>query len=352
MKGNKLFLAVVILVVAILTIGISENLSKKAPSEAEKKFFPNVSESSISAILIKDSKDSVKIRKKGDIWVVEAYNNDNVSGGLSINTDSPVPDVNTKTYQADSASITTLLEKLVKMEKGELISDNQSKQSIFEVDSANGTLVEVLDATGKTSASFRIGKNGADWSSNYIRMTGSNSVYMVGGSIRYAFFTDQKRWRDKSIMNFDKSTAKRISLVRKDGTALAIAKADTGNAWDIVEPSTKAAKSEQVDEILNTMSRLKAADFEESASSDSALGFTNPELVVVVGFPNDATRKVTIGSKSSDGKYRVRAEGKEHTFLINEYEFDNLNKDLAKLAVEDQTEPATDSKKETSKKSK
>lgn len=350
MKGNKLFLAIVILVLAVLTIIISENLSNKSPSESQKKFFPNLSESSISAITIKDSNDSVKIRRKGDIWVVDAYQSASAApSGLPIEGDSSKPAVSSKVYQADSASISTALEKILKMEKGVLISDNQEKQSVFEVDSAKGTLVELWDATGKIVGSFRIGKNGADWSSNYVRMTGSNSVYMVGGSLRYSFFSDHKRWRDKTITRFDKSTVKRISLIRKDGASVAVAKADTGNIWNIVEPSKAVAKTDQIDEILNTAYRLNAVDFDESEASDSAMGFTQPELVVVIGFPNDATRKIIFGSKDDNSKYRVRTDGKEHVFLVSDYEFDKLNKDLEKLTDKEASNETSEEKKADSK---
>ncbi len=331
MKGNKLFYAVIILVIAVLTIIISENLSNKSPSESEKKFFPNLTESSISAISIKDSNDSVRIRRKGDIWVVDAYQAASTSSTLPMESDSSKPAANSKIYQADSASISSVLEKVLKMEKGVLISDNQEKQSIFEVDSVKGTLVELWDATGKAIGSFRIGKNGADWSSNYVRMTGSNSVYMVGGSIRYSFFSDHKRWRDKTITKFDKSTVKRISLIRKDGVSVAIAKADTGNSWNIVEPIQSVAKTDQIDEILNTTYRFNASDFDESNASDSAMGFTQPELTVVISFPNDATKKIIFGSKDENNRYRVRTDGKEHVFLVSDYDFDKLNKDLEKL---------------------
>jgi len=345
MKGNKLFYAVVILVIAVLTIIISENLSNKSPSESEKKIFPKLSESSISAISIKDSNDSVKIRRKGDIWVVDAYQAASAPSGLTMESDSSKPAVTSKIYQADSASISSVLEKVLKMEKSVLISDNQEKQSIFEVDSAKGTLVELWDATGKAIGSFRIGKNGADWSSNYVRMTGSNSVYMVGGSIRYSFFSDHKRWRDKTITRFDKSTVKRISLIRKDGASVAVAKADTGNAWNIVEPTQAIAKTDQIDEILNTAYRLNAFDFDESEASDSAMGFTKPELTVVLGFPNDATKKIVFGSKDENSRYRVRTDGKEHVFLVNESEFDKLNKDLEKLTDKEASEETSEASK-------
>jgi len=229
MKGKKLLYTVSILILAILAIVVSEKLNKKAPTETSLKFFPTCTEKNISEITIKDSKDSVKVRRKGDVWVVSRFATGSVAQS-PLNTGSEqTTDANLVEFPADSASVATVLEKIVNMKKGELISENPAKQSIFEVDSSKGILVDVLDESGKSKGSFRIGKNGADWSSSYVRMVGSNAVYMVGGRVRYSFFTDLKRWRDKSIIKFDRSAAKRITLIKKGGSSLTVAKADTGS---------------------------------------------------------------------------------------------------------------------------
>ena len=335
MNGRKLLYLVGILFVAVFVIVLNEGLNNKSPSDESLKFFPGISEKDISAVVIKDAMDSVKIRKKGDIWVVSPLSSDPKSDIAPVGADPAAAAVKVKSeYPADSASVAAVLEKLVSMKKGELISTNPAKQSIFEVDSSKGILVELMDLSGTSKGSFRIGKNGPDWSSNYVRMIGSNSVYMVSGSIRSSFFTDNKRWRDKYIIKFDKSTAKRITLVKKDGSSVAVAKADTGNSWNIVEPVSNPAKTDQVDEILNTLSRFVAADFEETGLSDSALGFTSPELAAVVTFGNGSTKKILVGIKNQAGKYPVRAEGKETVFLVDESEFNKINKDTNALKAE------------------
>lgn len=333
MNGRKLLYLVGILFVAVFVIVLNEGLNNKSPSDESLKFFPGISEKDISAVVIKDATDSVKIRKKGDIWVVSPLSSDQKSEAAPIGTDQAAAKEKSE-YPADSASVAAVLEKLVSMKKGELISTNPAKQSIFEVDSSKGIFVELMDQSGTSKGSIRIGKNGPDWSSNYVRMIGSNSVYMVSGSIRNSFFTDSKRWRDKYIIKFDKSTAKRITLVKKDGSSVAVAKADTGNSWNIVEPVSNPAKTDQVDEILNTLSRFVAADFEETGLNDSALGFTSPELAAIVSFDNGSTKKILIGVKNQAGKYTVRAEGKETVFLVNESEFNKINKDTNALKAE------------------
>ena len=341
MNGKKLLYAVVALVIAVLAIILGEQLNKKSPSGKSLSFFPNMTEKNISAVTITDAQGAVKVRKKGDIWVIgsapSAQSTTSAGIGSDTTAETAVAEIS-KEYGADSASIATLLEKLTSMKKGELVSENPSKQSIFEVDSANGILVEVWDETGKSKGSFKVGKNGPDWSSNYVRMVGSNQVYMVPGSIRHSFFTDHKRWRDKSIVKFDKSTVTRIALNSKKSPGLALAKADTGVSWDIVEPIKNPAKTDQVEELLNTLSRFNAADFEESQESDTAMGFSSPELAIAVTFANGSSKNILIGSKRGDNKYRVRADGKETVFLINESEVNRLNKDSATLKADEPKE--------------
>jgi hypothetical protein len=342
MNGKKLLVITGILVVAVLVIILSEKLTNSSPSSKSTLFFPGMTEKDISSVVIKDSNGSVKIRRKGDIWVVSTI----VAADSTV---SPVGETKTpassdaEEWAADSASIAAVLEKLTSMKKDELISENPEKQAIFEVDSTSGVLVDVLDAGSKLKGSFRIGKNGPDWSSNYVRMIGSNSVYMVKGSIKYSFFTDLKRWRDKSIVKFDKESASKISLKRKDGTVLTVAKTDT--AWSITEPFESPAKKDQIDQLLNSLSRLNATDFETSTSGDSALGLLNPELSADIAFSNGSSKKVIFGTKDSANRYRVKAEGKDVVFLINEYEFSNINKDAASVKEEVAADTTSETKK-------
>ncbi|NLE00446.1 MAG: DUF4340 domain-containing protein [Fibrobacter sp.] len=350
MKGKKLLYTVVALVVVVLAIVISDKLSKKAPSESSLKFFPELKESNISAFTIKESNTSVKVRKKGDVWVVSPVDSSQKVTASPLGTDAS-PSVGE--YPADSASVAAVLEKIAGMKKGELISENPAKQTLFEVDSAKGILVEVFDGTGSSRGSFRIGKSGADWSSNYVRMVNSNSVYMVGGSIRYAFFSDLKRWRDKIIIKFDQSAAKRITLIKKDGSSVAVTKADTGNGWNIVEPVKSTAKVDQINEILGTISRFTALDFEDSTLSDSEMGFNAPELSVVVGFSNDLTKKFVVGTKNSSSNYYVKTDEKPSTvFLVAEYEIDRINKGLKDLDENPSVEETKPDTKKAGKKKK
>ncbi|NLW31158.1 MAG: DUF4340 domain-containing protein [Fibrobacter sp.] len=340
MNGKKLLYIVCALIISILAIVIGNKLSNKAPSESEKRFFPELTENTISSVQIVDNNDSIRLKRKGDIWfvmqgkdvkssdetlepVISKESSDSVAGsdiGSSI-----------KEYPADSASVRTLLEKIVNMKKDELISTNPEKQTIFEVDSSSGILVEVQDNSRKSHGQFRIGKSGPNWNSNYVRLIGSNSVYMVSGSIKHSFFTDLKRWRDKSIIKFEKSGAKGISIAKKDAAPVILEKSDT--IWNMAAPEQHPAKKEKVEEIINSLFNLKATDFENDTISDTDAGFNNPEYVVVVSL-NSGSKKVIVGNKTDSNKYRVKTEDKKTVFLVNESVINKFDVDLQDLKAE------------------
>lgn len=329
MTTKKLLTLVSIAVIAVLVIIMSEKLSNKKPSEQSLKFFND----KIGSFVVKDASGAVTVRKKGDVWVASNGVNGVVSTGTQGIGSTPQAAPVSGDFPTDSASVAIALEKLSDMKRSVLISENPGKQTIFEVDTAKGLFVEVFDLAGKSKGSVLIGKNGPDWNSNYVRSIGSNEVYTVDGGIRNSFFTDIMRWRDKLMMSFDKASAKSISLVKGDGSAISLTKADSGTVWNIISPIQSVAKADQVEGILSTLSRFNATDFQDAALADSVMGFAKPELTVAIGLAS-GSKKISIGAKSADGKYYAMVEGKQTVYLINEGDFTGLNKDLSSLKDE------------------
>ena len=326
MNGKKLIFAVSALVIAVLILVIGEQLGKKKPSDKALQFFPNLTQKDISAFEISDATNKIKIQRKGDIWVIGSDNSSSLTfNPMKSDSGTAQTPSMSQEFRADSASVVSVLEKIVSIKKDQLISENPAKQSLFEVDSAKGILVEIFDNAGKSKGSFRIGKSGPDYNSNYVRMTRSNSVYSVGGSIEYSFFTDHKRWIDKSVLKFDRSTAQGISILKKDGSKVVMAK-DSGAAWSLKEPLQAPVKSDEIETILSTLSQFIATEIDTEILNDSAAGLSSPELVVAITFSNGTTKNVVFGTKNADGLYRLKADGKKHIYLVGEYEFDKFNK--------------------------
>lgn len=322
------------LLIAIAALVIGTKLQHKVPSESSLKFFPASSGKDLGSILIQEGSSIITLRRKGDVWVVAqpAAGSTQQRGALLPGADTSEQTAQSHEYPVDSAAIATVIEKIESAQKDALVSENPDKQAIFEVDTLKGIKVTLADMSGKKIGTLLIGKNGTDYSCNYVRELGSNSVYMVRGSIRYAVFTDLNRWREKSILKFDKSTAKGITLAKPEGLSITLA-ADTGSTWNIIEPIKSQANADVVDGILNTLSLLNASDFEDSAHTDEAMGFTRPACAVTISFKNGSSRNLIFGEKKDDTKYWVKVDGKEQVFLVLQSDLENINKSLDDLKV-------------------
>jgi hypothetical protein len=342
MKMKNLSTLAIVLVVLIGIIVIANQLQNRKPSEQSLVFLPQFSEATCSAILVVEGKDSAKIAKTGTNWfVVSPKASAQAAASPLAQPAATATSSSSEEYPADSAAVQTALDKIKNLKKDDLISQNAQKQTELEVDTLKGIFVEAWNDKGKSVGAFYIGKNGANWDSHFIREKGSNDVYLTTGSVRFSFFGDKKRWKDKTVIKFDKSFVKSIRIARKDSGQVELVKtaptpADTSvkEGWLIAGPEKTKAKKDKVEEILNSFSKLQTVDFEtDTAITADSLGFTKPQLVVSATLQSGETKTVTFGKKKgTTGQLWVKTpENAKTIFLVAEYNFNSLNQGIAAL---------------------
>jgi hypothetical protein len=210
MNNKKIIFGVSAIVIVAGIFIVSEKLTSVKPPEHRLKFFPAIEERHVTAIVINDGASDVRLEKQNGVWTVG--NADALAKPESIldaaaAADDTTANVQDNTaananeggfYPADSALVQVAIEKILSLKKSELISENPANQASFEVDSASGMSVEIY-VTGKSAPAgvLRIGKSGPAWNSNYVRLMGSDAVYVINGGLRYSLFTDIEQWRKK-----------------------------------------------------------------------------------------------------------------------------------------------------------
>jgi|GEM_PF-624113 hypothetical protein len=342
MKMKNLSLLAVILIVLVAIIVISNQLQNQKPSEKSLAFMPDFSEATCSEIVVTESKQTAKLARKGVNWVVTGPQSSSPAAKPVVAPIAPTVEINkTGDYPADSAAIQTAIEKLKSLKKEDLISQNPQKQAELEVDSTKAIFVEVTNDKGKSIGAFYVGKSGANWDQNFIREKGSSDVYLVGGSVRSAFFGDAKRWKDKTIVKFDKSFVKKLQIAKKDSGTVELVRTtpsptDTSikEGWELTSPEKFKAKKDKVEDVLNTMSRLVAADFEtDTAISADSMGFSKPELVVAATLQNGETKTVTFGKKKSPANqfWAKTPDNTRAIFLAYDYNVTSMGQTLNTL---------------------
>jgi len=182
MKNKKLTLGISAILLVIAAFIIVEKLNKSSPAEHKVMFFPNIDAQSIISLVITEGENSVTLDKASGSWVVSKT-------------------LEEQTYPADGASVQTAVDKIVSMRRGDLVSDNPANQPTFEVDDTNSMNVQIFTSSNSNGAAgtLHIGKTGPDWSSNYVRKSGTNAVYSVSGGLRHSLFSDIERWRAKEM---------------------------------------------------------------------------------------------------------------------------------------------------------
>jgi|WetSurMetagenome_2_1015567.scaffolds.fasta_scaffold00051_26 hypothetical protein len=351
MNMKQLPLLAVILVVVIAIIIVANQMGNRRPSEQSLEWLPQFSETDCGMIVMKDFKDSAFLVHKGNDWVVMNQKPSESAAPSFLSSDSTGKARKITEYPADSASVQIALDKLKAMKKEDLISQNKKKQFELEVDTIQGTRVDVYNAKMALIGSFYIGKNGADWSSNFVRASGSDDVYLLGGSLKYSLFTDKGRWKNKTITKFDRNFVKGIELAKRDSASILLSLTapspkDTAGrpVWRITSPVQDSARNSEVDKILNALANFSAAEFEDDTSiSADSMGFTKPYLQVSLSFENGDRKVVTVGNeKGSQGKRWVRVSDKPATFLIYKYSIENIDRSVNALRgiPEKKPEPA------------
>lgn len=348
MKTKTLVQWVGALVVVALVVILGAVLRSRRPSERSQLFFPALAENSCSSVTVALKADTVRLKRTGDVWVVAGGRQEAGAAGLASGlADSAAAAQDTaaptlpleRDYPVDSAMFASMMEKLKTMKKDELISQNPDKQTLFEVDSVNGTLVQVWNDKGTLAGAFRIGKNGPGWSSHYVRLVGSNDVYSVQGSIKYSFPAETNRWRDRTIVKFARSAARSITLAKKAGVRIVMEKgADSTGApvWNLAVPVVRKAAADKVEAMLNALTRLTCMDWETNAQlTDKDMGFAEPELTVTVGLEGGGERTIVIGKLvENQSKFWVRnPELPGVTFFVSSYTIETLDKNVEALSA-------------------
>ena len=328
-------LAIILAVSIGVIVLVNLRTSKKAPEEAEL-LFKNFKEKNCSEMVFIERSDTARLKRKGATWnvvtpcvpVIPATHRDSS------------PKLHPE-FPADSALLSKALETIATMKREELISVNPKKQADMEVDGKSGLFFECRDSAGVSLGGIYIGMGGPKSDSYFVRNSESDSVYLVGGGIRYSLFANPKRWVDKSIIKFDKKLVRKITIVSADSGTIEVEKrgdasssaADAKGEWYLLKPVKTQVNSERVETLITSLSNLAAADFENDGKlSEKEMGFDRPATVTTISLSNGESRTIVVGGKDKAAmKWVSNPEKPQVIFTVYAYTLAGMNPGAAYL---------------------
>ena len=231
-------------------------------------------------------------------------------------------------YPADKDAAKLAFEGLTKVDFGNIVSDQKSRQSEFELGD-DGLRVTVKK--GETVlADLRVGKTTNQMT--MVRVEGKNEVWSTSGIFKYQFDKDTTAWRDKSIISFDEKDAEKLQLATKSGAKIVLSKPaprDAGPAseWQVVESSVKVEPFDKTvaSGVASQLATWKANDFADGAKPEDT-GLGSPELTVTVTLKGGKQQTALIGNKKGAEDWYVKSAESSQVFLVKKFGLDRINK--------------------------
>jgi len=315
--STRTTMALAVVAAVLILLAVATRRAERSHEQIKTgAIFPDARVEDVAGIEIIAQQDTVRMFRQAGHWFVAT------EGG----------------HPADTAAVRGLLDKLEAFDRRYLKSNNPAMQATFEVDEGSGDQARLLNEAGKALADFRLGKNGPDFRSQYIRPAGSSEVFLIPEYLRASFDAHRVTWRDRSIFAFDPLRAQRLFIQTEKGEAVEIVKTPAGD-YVFATPDSLPAKKNVVEATLRALATLRADAFPDSALTAAEVGLAPPRQRIEVALEDGGRHELMIGRETSGSRVYVAKSGDETIFLLGKNRVGSLVRDPATLREQPPAEP-------------
>ncbi len=304
---KRLMIPAIILVAAVIIWFFQSSYEEKRIAGTTINNFLELDAADINRIVIVIPGDTIKLYKDDPVWLLE---------------NSPAP------KRADMMIINNVIGAATSITVGNVVSENREQQAIFQLDSTNGILAGFYNDNTLLN-SVIIGKLTSDNAHTYIRIPGSDEVYISNKVLNYTFNRDRNLWLDKTIFAMNPELIKSIELKQPDkSTKLNLSE----DGWFVSKkPYTDkiAADSTKVLNFLRQLCYLRGNDF-ANISDKGNINFEKPALIIDISLPDGNVQIEFSEIIDKDlGRYYCRRADQMDTLVVSMPVFNDINKDFA-----------------------
>lgn len=304
---KRLMIPAIILAAAIIIWLFQSNYEEKRIAGTIIENFLELDAAEINRIVIVLPGDTLKLYKKEPIWLLE-----NSTGAK----------------QADMMIMNNVIGAATSITIGNVVSENPDQQILFEVDSTMGVLVGFYDGDQLLN-SVIIGKLTSDNAHTYVRIPGSNEVYISNKVLTFTFNRDRNQWLDKTIFAMNPELIKSVELKQPDKSTTLHLSEDIWSVSNNPNGNKIPADSAKVINFLRRLCYLHGNDF-ANISDNGNINFEKPALVIDVVLP-DGSVEIEFSEviEKELGRYFCRRIDHSDTLVVSMPVFVDLNKDIS-----------------------
>ena len=170
-KNLKIALILLVVLIGILFLNIRSQGKLKSTSIP---IFTNNLED-IVKVLIQQGEDAIELARVDSIW--------KISGNDTLVT--------------KPRSIENLFNKVLKVNRGTIISENPDNYKKYSLDDSTGTHLAVINTQGDAISYYIFGRSKSDYSRSYVRVDDDPKVYLTDKNVLYMLSTKETYWGEK-----------------------------------------------------------------------------------------------------------------------------------------------------------
>ena len=166
-------IALIILVILVGIYFLNKNSQTKFESMSVVIF--NDEPEDIFKFLIQQGQEAIELSRVDTLW--------RISGN--------------DTLEVKSRSMDNLFDKVLKVNRGTIISENPEKYGKYSVDDSTGTHLAVINSKSETVGYYVFGRSKSDYSRSYVRVGSDPKVYLADQNVTYMLQTRPTYWGEK-----------------------------------------------------------------------------------------------------------------------------------------------------------
>ncbi len=252
-------------------------------------------------------------------------------------------------YAADTEAATAAFEAIEKLDPGAIVTTRAQRYQELQVDPAQGIGVRVLQGdrprldlvVGKSAdggTMVRVPKT-AGGSASASGAGGGDAVWQVNGDLRALLDKVTAEWRDRSVTTFPADDANEIAVETRDGERIQLRAAaepppPSGHGvparhgprnWTVVASTREipALDALVADEIVSTLSSLKASDFADG-TAPAAAGLDPPALTLTVTLRSGEKDLLLVGGPAGADDFFVKTNEGPQIFRVKAFNIERL----------------------------
>jgi hypothetical protein len=331
MKSKKEYIilgGIIVLMVLYLALHKTNRTYYELPKLSQLK------KADITSIKIAKKDKTIEIKKKDDKWMILPEN-----------------------YPADTAKVDAMLDVISGLTLTALVSES-ANYGLYDLDNDHKIDVQAMEGD-KQVRDFDIGKAASSHQHTFIKFPDDKRVYHARENFKSKFDVTTDALRDLTVLAFEKSQIQQIEISQKDKDLLTLSlkqepvevsakpeeatkekqetkeekqpaakedkkaekEAPPKMVWQ--DAAGKPAKEADVNELLETMSKLKCKKFIDGKTKGD---FTPP--ICTVKFQGTKTYELSIFDKvnKEDNTYPAISSGSEYPFELPQYRVDDIMK--------------------------